>query len=395
MPNVAQGGSTTLLLSSVEFAGGPPADLTGVTIAIAPLAAGPAVIGPTSTGISHPATGIYTYEWAVAALQAPGDYLVTWAGTDAQSEAITGVEVVTVTLAPAAPATASVFALDRRYLSRYSSEQVGFTSIISGEPADVDGQAVTSALVNAVDASLIRSPVVIRLGTGVYAVILTSVDTALVRLLDLQFTYSIGGVPGAYAIELQVGPSAPDYDVLSSDWKAVVEATWVRFADLFDSPLGGPNLQVYAQSRFGRNRMAQLLRQAVGRLNTISQPHQTYSIEGDFPFERWGALAEQALYVEVIKHLIRSYVEQPEVVLTATVSRLDRRDYMQRWQEMLAIEQADLERQLDNFKIASLNLSSVRVLVSGGAFGRLGPYVTVGGIGQAAARGYFPRVFLG
>ncbi len=285
--------------------------------------------------------------------------------------------------------------LDRRYLSRYASEQVGFVAMIGGEPGDVDGNSVAAILFDATTNATIRNPTVTRLSTGQYGVTLTSADTATVRPLDLLFGFLVGGVAGTYVVELEVGPSAPAYDALSLAWKAVVEAAWVRFADLFDSPLGGPNLQVYAQSRFGRNRMAQLLRQAVGRLNTISQPHQTYSIEGDFPFSQWGALVEQALYVEVIKHLIRSYVEQPEVVLTATVSRLDRRDYMQRWQEMLAIEQTDLERQLDNFKIASLNLGGVRVLVSGGAFGRLGPYVTVGGIGQAAARGYFPRVFLG
>jgi hypothetical protein len=285
--------------------------------------------------------------------------------------------------------------LDRRYLSRYASEQVGFTAVIAGVPGDVDGNTVVATLFNATTNATIRSPTVTRLSVGRYGVTLTSADTSIVRPLDLQFGFLVGGVAGTYVVELDVGPSAPAYDALSPAWKAVVEAAWIRFADLFDSPLGGPNLQVYAQSRFGRNRMAQLLRQAVGRLNTISQPHQTYSIEDDFPFSQWGPLVEQALYVEVIKHLIRSYVEQPEVVLTATVSRLDRRDYMQRWQEMLAIEQTDLERQLDNFKIASLNLGGVRVLVSGGAFGRLGPYVTVGGIGQAAARGYFPRVFLG
>jgi hypothetical protein len=285
--------------------------------------------------------------------------------------------------------------LDRRYLSRYASEQVGFVAMIGGVPGDVDGNAVTATLLDAATGVTVRSPTVSRLDTGRYGVVLTSADTATVRPLDVRFDFQIAATPGIYVIELDVGPSAPDYDALSVGWRGVVESVWIRFADLFDSPLGGPNLQVYAQSRFGRNRIAQLLRQAVGWLNTISQPHQTYSIEGDFPFSSWGALVEQALYVEVLKHLIRSYVEQPEVMLTATVSRLDRRDYMQRWQEMLAIEQADLTKQLDNFKIASLGLGNVRVLVSGGAYGRLGPTVTAGGIGQAAARGYFPRVFLG
>lgn len=284
--------------------------------------------------------------------------------------------------------------LDRRYLSRYAAEHVGFVAMIGGQPADVDADDVEATLIDATTAVTVRATDADHLATGQYGLLLTSADTATPRLLDLRFDFAVAGAPGVYVVELQVGPSAPDYDALEPPWRAVVEATWVRFADLFDSPLGGPNLQVYAQTRFGRNRMAQLLRQAVGRLNTISQPHQSYAVNDDFPFDQWGPLVEQALYVEVIKHLVRSYVEQPDVVLTSAISRLDRRDYMQRWQSMLAIEQEDLTAQLDSFKIASMGLGHAKVLVSGGAYGRYLGYFTPGG-GQALARGYFPSAILG
>lgn len=284
--------------------------------------------------------------------------------------------------------------LDRRYLSRYAAETVGFVAMIGGAPGDVDGNSVAVSLLDATTASTIRTAAAAHLATGQYGLALSSADTATPRLLDLRFNFAVAGVAGIYVVELQVGPSAPDYDALDPSWRAVVEATWVRFADLFDSPLGGPNLQVYAQTRFGRNRMAQLLRQAVGRLNTISQPHQGYAVNADFPFDQWGPLVEQALYVEVIKHLVRSYVEQPDVVLATAVSRLDRRDYMQRWQEMLAIEQRDLDSQLDSFKIASMGLGQAKVLVSGGVYGQYLGYYTPGG-GQALARGYFPVAILG
>lgn len=284
--------------------------------------------------------------------------------------------------------------IDRRYLSRYAAEQVGFVAMIAGQPGDVDANAVTATLLDATTLATIRTAAAAHLATGRYGLTLTSADTSTPRLLDLRFNFAVGGSAGIYVVELQVGPSAPDYDVLEPSWRAIVEAVWVRFADLFDSPLGGPNLQVYVQTRFGRNRMSQLLRQAVGRLNTISQPHQAYAVNEDFPFDQWGPLVEQALYVEVVKHLIRSYVEQPDVVLTTAISRLDRRDYMQRWQEVLATEQEDLRAQLDSFKIASLGLGHAKVLVSGGVYGRYLGYYTPGA-GQALARGYFPAAIVG
>ncbi len=88
-------------------------------------------------------------------------------------------------------------ALDRRYLSRYASEQVGFTAILGGIPGDVDGNAVTATLLDAADQTTIRTPVVARLDTGRYGVVLTSSDTAAVRLLDLRFAFAVSGTSSA------------------------------------------------------------------------------------------------------------------------------------------------------------------------------------------------------
>lgn len=93
---VAQGQTVTLLASWLEYPGGPAVDVTGLTITITPVAGGAAVVGPTSTGISHPATGVYTYTWAVSASQPPGDYLISWSGMDADSDTVTAAELVTV-----------------------------------------------------------------------------------------------------------------------------------------------------------------------------------------------------------------------------------------------------------------------------------------------------------
>lgn len=281
--------------------------------------------------------------------------------------------------------------VERLYLSRYSTQAVGFTLLRLGSPADADGDVVTAQMIDEADDSVVFTRVADKVATGQYAVTVTGADTASTGLYRVQFSYSVSGTPDMAVDFVEVGPPSPSYDALSASYRDAVEHVWVRFADLFDSPLGGPHLQTYAQSHFGRNRMAQLLRVALGRLNTIAQPRFTYSIDGsaDFPFAAWGPLLEQALYVEVIKHLVRSYIEQPEVALASSVSRLDRRDYMQRWQELLALEERDLDSQLDSFRLEMMGVGNVSVLVSGGAYGRWGPLPSIAG-GQAAARGYFP-----
>ena len=279
--------------------------------------------------------------------------------------------------------------VDRRYLSRYASETVGFLLVAEGEPRDADGDVVTAQLVDAATDALIFTRDAAHSGTGLYSVTLTGADTQVVSIYDLRFSYTVDTVSDLYVAFLEVGPAAPAYDALEPGFRDVVEAAWVRFADLFDSPLGGPHLQTYAQSHFGRQRLAQLLRVAIGRLNTISQPRRTYGLDRDFPFDSWGPLLEQALYCEVIKHLRRSYIEQPDVVGGAGYSRLDRQQYVQRWQDLFRDETDDLERQMETFRMEALGLGAGKALISGGAYGRWGPFVGLPGGGQAAARGYF------
>ena len=91
------GSSATLSATFAVYPGGPNANLTGVTIEIEPLAGGASVIGPTSTGVSNPATGVYAYAWSIPSDTDLGDYLVTWSGTDSESDTVTATEIIEVT----------------------------------------------------------------------------------------------------------------------------------------------------------------------------------------------------------------------------------------------------------------------------------------------------------
>lgn len=268
--------------------------------------------------------------------------------------------------------------LEARYVSQYAPEVLGLEIHVAGVLADPQGSLVTATMVSDETTTTILTRSATRVDTGLYEITLTSAESSLPGPYTITWAYTIAGQAQTYKTAILVGVADPAYDSLVDNMQAVVDNVWMRFADMFDSAYGGPHLQAYFQSHFGRGRIAQLLRVGVGMLNTMAQPFQTYTIDGDggasFPVTKWGPLLEQATYVEVVKHLRRSYVEQPLFQgSNASVTRLDRRDYMDRWGMILEDEQATLKRQLDIFKIASMGLGKPQVLVSGGVYGRYGP----------------------
>jgi hypothetical protein len=259
------------------------------------------------------------------------------------------------------------------YVSRYSQPTFGVVTRDVGTVADPEANSVLATLLNSSAVAIFEDEACTRTEEGFYEITLTSNHTSEPDTYEIQFDYVFDSVLQTYSMPFVVGDVAPAYDNLNADAKAGVESVYLRFADFFDSPTGEPHLTVYFQTHFGRGRVSQLMSQALMRLNLISQPQNTYTLDGvagqAFPWNNYGGLLIQATYVEVIKHLVRSYVEQPDK-RNVSVAYLDRRDYMQRWQDVLRTEQADLDKMLEVFKIAHLGLGKPSVLVEGGAFGR-------------------------
>lgn len=282
-----------------------------------------------------------------------------------------------------------MYVAERQYVSQYAQDLLGFTVRAAGQAVDPDANRVHLTLINEDTQTTVFERDTDRFAVGEYQTHLTSTESAQPGNYRVRWAYSLSGVPEVYEGGLEIGEASPTYDGLAPEMKEVVDQVMVRFSDLFDSPAGGPNLATYYQARFGRGRVAQLLRVAVGRLNTVAQPYMTYTVDGDggasFPVVQWGPLLERALYVEVIKHLRRSYVEQP-MFMGGQVTRQDRRDYLDRWGQILQDEEEDLKGQLDNFKIRNMGLGRPAVLVSGGVYGRWAPTRYAG---SAAARGRF------
>lgn len=95
MTTVVAGAAAVLTAEWRLYGGGPLTAVTGVQITITRVPA-TVVLGPTSTGVSTPATGINAYTWSTATSLTPGTYLVAWSGTDTEAQAVTATELVTV-----------------------------------------------------------------------------------------------------------------------------------------------------------------------------------------------------------------------------------------------------------------------------------------------------------
>lgn len=286
---------------------------------------------------------------------------------------------------------------ERRYVSQNATETVGLAINKDGAPVDADGDVTATLIRQRADGTTetVSTYTANHTGTGLYEVTLTGEATATQGDYAISWEYTLEGTPDTYVVYLVVGQSNPAYDKLPPEMKDVVDNVWMRFADLFDSPSGGPNLQTYFQTHWSRGRVAQLMGVALRRINIVAQPVMTYTLDPrdgtQFPLAQWGGLLETGTYIECLKHLIRSYVEQPQVMVS-NVSRLDRRDYVDRWRDVLQDEQATYLGEQEAFKIRHMGFGSPRVLISGGVYGRYAP-TRVAGFAAARPR-FWARFFV-
>lgn len=277
--------------------------------------------------------------------------------------------------------------LERTWISQYSTPVFGHTVYKAGVVADADANDVTVTMVDESDDSVIFSDrSATRVELGVYEVTLSSIETSSEGLYSLTWEWQTDTTPQTYVARIEVGASTPAYDALPAGMKTLIELTWIRLADCFDSQLGGPYLLEKFQANFGRGRMAQLLEIALNRLNASAQPTQRYTAD-TFPVSTWGGTLEQALYVETLKHLRRAYVEQPDP-RQITVAHLDRKDYLNRWSTILGDEERLLAEMMTVYKLNHMGLGQPGILVHGGAYGRYAPVIHAG---YLAAR---PRFYM-
>jgi hypothetical protein len=104
---------------------------------------------------------------------------------------------------------------------------------------------------------------------------------------------------------------------------------------------------------------------APGVIMQINQqmPYSDYSVD-TYPWTGSDAtpLFAQGLLSATIRHLMRSYTEQPDVT-SSPVAFLDRKKYSQAWKAVYDVENALWERWLQRWKLRSYDITHAAVLL--------------------------------
>lgn len=161
----------------------------------------------------------------------------------------------------------------------------------------------------------------------------------------------------------------------ASNAEVIGTYTWNKVEDCFDAEDEGPWLRDMTLNYFNESKMTEFIAEGLFEVN-LRQPPTDVTV--DYFFAAPGdptadlPLIASATFMAVIRHLMRSYTEQPAVAGGGQVFYEDRRDYLQRWQLIYGIEKEWFERQLGYFKRRFLGLGSSKLLIDTKA-GRLLP----------------------
>jgi hypothetical protein len=163
----------------------------------------------------------------------------------------------------------------------------------------------------------------------------------------------------------------------SLSW-VVANDAWEKFEDCFDGEEEGPWLRDMTLNIFNKKKMENFIDDALMDINLQHPPTslgiesfvQAGEKEGEFVTTDLPVLT-QGLVLQLIRHLMRSYAEQPNPV-GAQIAWHDRRDYLQRWKEVYLTEQEQYKRMLALYKRRYLGLGTLKTIVASKA-GRLLP----------------------
>lgn len=226
---------------------------------------------------------------------------------------------------------------------------------------------------------------------GVYSFLMPAEAVQDVAEIDVLWNYFIGGEEYNLTEGFYIQQSTPFFNSLTDGQKQIVERITWMLGDLFDNARGGtPNFNEEWQTHFGKERIAQMMDVALSRLNSLTRGQTNYTLggTGNFPAQ-WNAVLMWSTWVEVLRHFVRTYVEQPTVQGAGGIPMVDRRDYMQRWQTILQDAQKTANDAESSFIYGHLNLGGGALLVSGGNYPSVTPYYN----GRAQARVY-PRAIV-
>lgn len=212
-----------------------------------------------------------------------------------------------------------------------------------------------------------------REDTGKYDYQIGPGNTANRGVLTAVWSYAVDGTNFTFTDHLQVLEQMPMFELLQPEQKLIVEQVSWMFGDLYDSTEGGPHLIDEMQTHFDYERITLLMANAVTKMNTTGFPVMEWGFPGITPTAQSMPSSFQGLlvigtYLEVIRHLRDSYVEIPNRP-NMNVTYVDRTQYSQRWQQILAQEWPEYMRMIKMAKRKLLHLGRGSLLVAGGIYG--------------------------
>lgn len=206
--------------------------------------------------------------------------------------------------------------------------------------------------------------------TGHYYYNIGTANTKYRGLLTMVWTYTINSVPYTFTDFGQIQSQMPLYESLRETERSIIDEVSWMLGDLFDSTDGGPSLIEPFQTHFNFERIAQMEKLAVYRMNHIGFPVRYWGIgpnTDSVPREFHGLLVI-GTYLECMRHLIASYTEIP-LFQGSNITYTDRRDYSQRWQTIFSTEWPEYVTYVKMGKRKLLNLGRGALLVGGGIYG--------------------------
>lgn len=171
-------------------------------------------------------------------------------------------------------------------------------------------------------------------------------------------------IPGTATSTMQGTYPTMPYGDLTPEQQTALDLAWLRVEDGFDSMPGGPYLLDISRKNFDAQKASLLFPFALNRINfTFPNPSSPQFDLRSFPWRENHVMMAQALSLEIILHLMRSYTEIPAPTGSGNITFLDRTTYEQRWTEIFKIEEEEFKNTLRVFKRQFLQLGKARGLV--------------------------------
>ena len=225
---------------------------------------------------------------------------------------------------------------------------------------------------NAPDLNAVAGQVGTDDGHGFYVVDPSLTDVAGEYKAIMTFTYDDGAITGltkSTVVDFTV--SDPFVRSGAQPYDPAVDSAWLMLEDCFDSEYGGPWLRDMTLAIFDKTKISAFVPQVIMNINE-TMPFSDFTADS-FPYGLGSStpLVAQGLLCASVRHLMRSYTEQPDVV-SSPVAFMDRKKYQQAWKAIYDVEQPLFDKWVKQYKLRGYDITHAAVLL-GTKAGRMLP----------------------